>query len=153
MDSFNSARRELLRFGGFGFAAAAVTAIPAYAAPKPTAPAAGLGIFDIRTYGAKGDGKSVDTPAINKAIEAAAAAGGGTVVFPAGTYLCYSIHLKSHVSLFLANGCTILAAHTPADGASAYDLAEPNKQWEKYQDYGHSHWHNSLIWGENLNNL
>ena len=43
----------------------------------------------------------MDTPAVNKAIAAAAEAGGGTVVFPAGTYLSYSIHLKSHVSLFL----------------------------------------------------
>jgi polygalacturonase len=40
-----------------------------------------LGIFDIRNYGAVGDGKAVDSPAINKAIEAAAAAGGGTVLF------------------------------------------------------------------------
>src|SRR5580704_4666117 len=51
--------------------------------------------FDVTAFGAKGDGKAIDTPAINKAIEAAAAAGGGTVVFPAGTYLSYSIHLKS----------------------------------------------------------
>ena len=76
MDPFNSARRELLRFGGIGLAAAATAAVPvAYAAPRSTSPAAALNIFDIRTYGAVGDGKTVDTPAINKAIEAAAAAG------------------------------------------------------------------------------
>jgi polygalacturonase len=109
--------------------------------------------FDVTAFGAKGDGKAIDTPAINKAIEAAAAAGGGTVVFPAGTYLSYSIHLKSHVSLFLADGSTILGADTPPNGANAYDAAEPNEPWDKYQDYGHSHWHNSLIWGENLKNL
>jgi polygalacturonase len=159
MDSFNSARRELLRFGGFGFAAAAVTAIPAYAAPKPTAPAAGLGIFDIRTYGAIGDGKAVDTPAINKAIEAAAAAGGGTVLFPAGTWLCFSIRLKSHVALYLSQGATILAADSPLPGATTgynggtYDAAEPNTAWDAYQDYGHNHWHNSLIWGEGLSDI
>ena len=109
--------------------------------------------FDVTRFGAKGDGHAVDTPAINKAIAAAAAAGGGTVVFPAGTYLSYSIHLKSHVSLFLSDGSTIFGADTPADGANAYDPAEPNQPWEKYHDYGHSHWHNSLIWGEDLKNL
>jgi polygalacturonase len=109
--------------------------------------------YDVTAFGAKADGKVLDTLAINKAIDTAAQAGGGTVVFPAGTYLCYSIHLKSYVSLYLADGATILAADTPEDGRLAYDPAEPNEQWEKYQDYGHSHWHNSLIWGENLKNL
>jgi polygalacturonase len=159
MDSFNSARRELLRFGGMGFAAAAATAIPvAYAAPKSSGPAT-QGIFDIRTYGAVGDGKAVDTPAINKAIEAAAAAGGGTVVFPAGTWLCFSIRLKSHVALHLAQGATILAADSPSPDATTgynggtYDAAEPNTAWDAYQDYGHNHWHNSLLWGENINDI
>jgi polygalacturonase len=160
MDSFNSARRELLRFGGMGFAAAAATAIPAaYAAPKSSDHAATLGIFDIRTYGAVGDSKTVDTPAINKAIEAAAAAGGGTVFFPAGTWLCFSIRLKSHVALHLAQGATILAADSPLPGATTgynggtYDAAEPNTAWDAYQDYGHNHWHNSLIWGEGINDV
>jgi polygalacturonase len=160
MDSFNSARRELLRFGGMGFAAAAATAIPAaYAAPKSSDHAATLGIFDIRTYGAVGDGKTVDTPAINKAIEAAAAAGGGTVLFPPGTWLCFSIRLKSHVALHLAQGATILAADSPLPNATTgynggtYDAAEPNTAWDAYQDYGHNHWHNSLIWGENINDV
>jgi polygalacturonase len=160
MDSFNSARRELLRFGGIGFAAAAATAMPAaYAATKSSAPATTLGIFDIRTYGAVGDGKTIDTPAINKAIEAAAAAGGGTVWFPAGTWLCFSIRLKSHVGLYLAQGATILAADSPLPGATTgynggtYDAAEPNTAWDAYQDYGHNHWHNSLIWGEGLNDV
>src|ERR1700752_3273473 len=53
------------------------------------------GVFDVRAFGARGDGHVLDTPAVNRAIEAAAAAGGGTVLFPAGTYLCFSIRLKS----------------------------------------------------------
>ncbi len=68
--------------------------------------------------------------------------------FPAGNYLCYSIHLKSHITLLLDAGATIVAADAPVAGAGGgYDPAEPNA-WDKFQDFGHSHWHNSLIWGE-----
>ncbi len=109
------------------------------------------GAFDVRKFGAKGDGKALDSPAINKAIDAAAAAGGGTVLFTAGTYRSFSIRLKSNVALYLDQGATILAAD-PRDGDGKYDPPEPN-QWDQYQDFGHSHWHNSLIWGENLENV
>src|ERR1700733_2172636 len=64
--------------------------------------------FDVREFGAKGDGKTFDTPAINAAIDAAAAAGGGTVRVPTGSYLCFSIHLKSKIRLFLSSGATIV---------------------------------------------
>src|SRR5260221_8469481 len=66
--------------------------------------------FNIRDYGAKGDGRALDTTAINKAIAAASAKGGGTVYFPPGTYLSFSIRLKSKITLYLDNGATILAA-------------------------------------------
>ena len=52
----------------------------------------------MRDYGAKGDGKTLDHTAINKAIETATMNGGGQVVVPAGTYLCGSIRLKSHIT-------------------------------------------------------
>ena len=67
-------------------------------------------VYDVRAFGAKGDGKNLDSPSINKAIEAAAAAGGGTVSFPAGTYLSVSIRLRSNITLQLEHGATILAA-------------------------------------------
>lgn len=104
--------------------------------------------FDVTQFGAIPDGITLTTSAVNKAIDAAVAAGGGTVYFPAGTFLCGSIHLKSNIGLYLDQGSTILASPDPA----AYDVPEPN-QWDKYQDYGHSHFHNSLIWGENLENV
>lgn len=107
--------------------------------------------FDVHDYGARGDGVSLDTAAINRAIEAAHAAGGGTVVFPAGTFLSFSIRLRSHVTLQLALGATLLAAE-PAAGFGAYDAAEPNP-WDAFQDFGHSHWRNSLIWGEDLEDI
>ena len=101
--------------------------------------------FDVRTYGAKGDGVAIDSPAINAAVDAASAAGGGTVVLPAGTYLSFSIRLKSRITLVIGAGAVLLAAD-PADGKGRYDAPEPN-EWDAYQDFGHSHWQNSLIWG------
>lgn len=107
--------------------------------------------FNVRNHGARGDGVTLDTEAINRAIEAAAAAGGGTVVFPAGNYLSFSIRLKSRVFLHLDAGAVLIGAD-PAVHKGAYDSPEPNP-WDMYQDFGHSHWHNSLIWGENLTNI
>lgn len=108
-------------------------------------------VYDVRAFGARGDGKTLDTAAINKAIEMAAAAGGGTVNFPAGTYLSVSIRLRSNITLQLDQGATILAAD-PIPGKVEYDLPEPN-EWDMYQDFGHSHWQNSLIWGIGLENV
>jgi polygalacturonase len=133
--------------------AASVGHVPLAAAQTP-APAVEA-VFNVRTYGATGDGKTVDTPAINKAIAAVAAAGGGTLVFPAGTYVCFTIHLKSYVDIYLSRGCTILAADSPKPGdatgynGGVYDAAEPNDPWTPYQDYGHNHWRNSLFYAEN----
>jgi polygalacturonase len=116
-------------------------------------------LFDVRTYGATGDGKTIDSPAINRAIEAAAAVGGGTVVFPAGNYVSFSIRLKSHVDLYLSQGCTIIAAESPLPGQTTgymggvYDAAEPDPAWESYQDWGHNHWHNSLLWGDGISDI
>src|ERR1051325_3836967 len=87
------------------------------------------GTYNVRQYGAKGDGTTIDTRAINDAIAAAAAAGGGKVLFPAGTYASYSIHLKSFVTLYLESGATILAAPTPLEGTTnGYDPAEPRSE-------------------------
>src|SRR6185295_12959630 len=120
-------------------------------AAMPGAPATAYRVFDVTAFGAKGDGQNLDSPAINKAIEAAAAAGGGTVQFPAGTYLSLSIRLKSHITLQLDQGATILAAE-PVAGKLTYDLPEAN-EWDMYQDFGHSHWQNSLIWGIGLEDV
>ncbi len=105
--------------------------------------------YNIRRYGAVGDGKHLDHIAINNAISACAKAGGGTVYIPAGNYLCGSVHLKSNIHLYIDAGAVILGA--PAE-KHAYDTAEVFA-YTQYQDGGHTFFHNSLIWGENLSNV
>ncbi len=107
--------------------------------------------YNVRQFGAKGDSVAFDTDAINKTIEAAASAGGGTIYFPAGKYLTFTIRLKSNITLLLDNGAYLIAAD-PNQGKGGFDAPEPN-EFNMYQDFGHSHWHNSLIWGENLENI
>ncbi len=152
MPTQNNPRRNFLWLAGAGIGGAALP-VRANQGAAHAAGTSAAGYFDVRTFGATGGGKTLDTDAINKAIEAASLAGGGTVLFPAGDYLSYSIHLKSGVTLHLEPGATIIAADPPGEGAGAgYDLAEPNS-WDMYQDFGHSHFHNSLIWGEEIANV
>lgn len=106
--------------------------------------------WDVREFGAKGDGRNIDSAAINAALEEAARNGGGTVIVPQGIYLCYSIHLQSGVTLKIDEGAIIKAA--PVTDEEGYDEPEHN-DWTDYQDFGHSHWHNSLLWGENLHDV
>jgi polygalacturonase len=144
-------RRDLLKASPYVLAAAVghVSLADAQTESSPV-----TAFANVRTYGAKGDGKSVDSVAINKAIEALAAGGGGTLVFPAGIYLCFTIRLRSNVELYLSRGCTIQAADSPKRGdttghnGGVYDSAEANDPWTPYQDYGHNHWRNSLFYAE-----
>jgi polygalacturonase len=110
---------------------------------------AGQNVFNVRDFGAVGDGTNLDSPTINKAIAAAAAGGGGTVLVPAGTYLSGSIHLQSNIHLLIDAGAVILGA---PQKLNAYDETEPFAG-KAYQDGGHTYFHNSLIWGENLTNV
>jgi polygalacturonase len=125
-------------------------ALPAFAA-RP-----GGAILSVRDFGAKGDGKTIDSPAINAAIEYAAKRGGGTIWFPPGIYPSYSIRLKSNITLHLDSGATLLAASTPVEGMErgGYDAPEEVPEaYRAFQDYGHSHWRNALLWGEGLENV
>jgi len=107
-------------------------------------------MVDVRRFGARGDGTALDHDAINRAI-AAAARTGGTVMVPAGRYLCFSVRLMSRVTLVLAAGATIVAAD-PARHAGRYDDPEPTEH-DVYQDFGHSHFRNSLIWGDGVEDV
>lgn len=102
--------------------------------------------YNVKDFGATGSGEVNDTPAINAAIAKCNQSGGGTITFPAGKYAAGSIHLKSNVRLLLDQDAVIFGL------GGAFEAAEPNP-FDKYQDYGHSHFHNSLMWGENLENV
>ncbi len=106
------------------------------------------GTFDVRAHGALGDGATMDTRAVQSAIDACAGAGGGTVFFPPGTYLCASLHLKSHVMLRLGHGATILGSPNRDD----YDRYE-ELDFENDSDHETSFFHHALIWGEDLENV
>ena len=103
-------------------------------------------VFSIRDYGAVGDGKTLETIAINKAIEACAAAGGGQVLFPPGRYLSGTLHLKSHITLFLEAGATLIGT-TKLDQYQYPKLPAflPEAKWGK--------WHRALILGDGLENI
>lgn len=107
------------------------------------------GVVNVKDCGAVGDGKHIDSHAINRAIERATKDGEGVVILPKGTYLSYSIRLKSNLTLRLDSGAVIRAA--VPDSINCYDAPEENES--RYQDFGHSHWKNSLIWGIGLTNV
>ncbi len=99
-------------------------------------------------YNATGNGTTDDTTAVNNAITAANSAGGGVVEFPSGTYLCGSVHLKSNVTLQLDTGSTVKGHAGKIDAGES-----ENSSWSSYQDYGHDHFHDALIWGDGLTNI
>lgn len=118
------------------------------------------GTYNVMDFGAKGDGKVLDSPAINAAIEEAVRNGGGQVLLPAGTYLSGSIRLKSNIDLHLAAGAKILAVNPrkfkqPKEGPKVvlYDESESFGGFPEYQDGGHTYFHNSLIWAEGQTNV
>ena len=81
--------------------------------PEPSPADLGARVYNIRNYGAKGDGKTIDTAALQAAIDACNKEGGGIVLVPAGTFVIGATELKSNVTLYIAPDGTLLGS---ADG-------------------------------------
>src|ERR1039457_7524216 len=75
----------------------------------------GPGIFDVRQFGARGDGKTLDTVAIQAALDACGRAGGGTVKFSPGIYLSQPLTLRTKTTVLLEEGATLLASPAQSD--------------------------------------
>ena len=90
-----------------------------------TAAAGAAPVCNVRTYGAKGDGHTKDSAAIQKAINACEAKGGGTVRLTKGTYLSGPIQLKSHITLDVEPGATLLGSQDKADYQDTTELRQP----------------------------
>lgn len=75
----------------------------------------GIGTYDIRAFGAKGDGVAIDTKALQAAIDACTADGGGIVEIPAGTWLIGTVELKTNVTLRIAAGGTLMGSGKGVD--------------------------------------
>src|SRR6266436_4883006 len=102
--------------------------------------------WNIRDFGANGDGVSLDTKAINQAIEACSTNGGGQVLVPAGSYVCGTIHLRSHITLFLAPGATLVGTTNLARYYKpVVPSFMPEAKWGK--------WHRALIVGEGVEDV
>ncbi|MBN1353007.1 right-handed parallel beta-helix repeat-containing protein [candidate division KSB1 bacterium] len=104
--------------------------------------------INVLNFGAKTDGSTDATDAIQAAIDACHQQGGGEVSFPPGTYLCGSLHLKSHVALYLAHGAKILTSTDDSDFDTYEKLDFPNDA-----DHETTFFHFALIWGEDIENI
>ena len=136
--SENDPRRNFLwRAAGLG----AVAASTASAMP---AGAAAASVYSVTAYGASGDGARLDTKAIQSAVDACAAAGGGTVLFPAGAYLSGTVFLKSKVQLCLDAGAVLLGSK---------NLDDYPKSIPRIRSYTDNYTEKSLIYGEGLHDI
>ncbi len=106
------------------------------------------GFLNVRKFGATGDGAAKDTAAVQKAIDACSAGGGGTVYLAPGTYLCGSLHLKTGVCLWLDAGATIKGSPDHRD----YDPYE-KLDFKNEADRETTFFHHSLIWGEDVQRI
>jgi hypothetical protein len=108
--------------------------------------ASAQGAFNVRNHGAKGDGTTADTAAIQSALDACRDAGGGQVTFPAGRYLSGTIHLRSKVALWFEAGATLVGTTNLSEYRQpAVPDFMPEAKWGK--------WHRALLLGENVEDV
>lgn len=134
MQGSNLRRNFLAGLAGAGF----------LARPSPAQAVAGQGVFNVVQFGAVRNGRDFDTRAIQAAIDACAAAGGGVVYFPPGMYNTGGLRLRSRVHLYLEAGATLLGSPHLDD----YPVTIP-----KIRSYTDNYTERSLLYGEELENV
>lgn len=115
-------------------------------------------VYDICKYGAKGDGKTLNTNAINSAIKDCTENGGGTVLIPKGTFLCGTIYLKDNISLVLRKDAVLKGtvdvsqykSYTPLGNLSMFDSGGDGENANSVID---PHWNRALILGVGVSNV
>jgi polygalacturonase len=106
------------------------------------------GTFNIRDFGAAGDGIAKDTEAVQATMDACSLAGGGTVLFPPGKYLCGSLRLGSHTRVFLEQGAVLLGSRKKSD-YNAYEALP----FKNDADHETSFFRLALLWGEDIEDI
>jgi len=101
-------------------------------------------VFDVREHGAAADGSTLATKSIQRAVDACAAAGGGSVYFPPGRYLSGTIFLKSGVALDLEAGAVLLGSK---------NLADYPETIQSFRSYTDVYTRKSLIYAEKVENI
>jgi hypothetical protein len=134
MDARRRFLERVMLLGGAGLAPAA---------PATPAPAGGA-VFDVSRYGAARDGSRAATEPVQQAIDACAAAGGGTVYFPPGRYVSGTLTLKSRVTLYLKAGAVLAGSRTLAD----YPSRVP-----RLRSYTDNYTERSLLYAEDAENI
>jgi polygalacturonase len=135
--------RLVVAVSAAGVLGLAAVVSPALATTTAT-PASGH-VLDVKAFGAKADGVTDDAAATNRAITSAAA--GSVIEYKPGTYkIASTVHLKSNTTIQVDAGATLVGT------GSGYDPPESNPN-SKYQDFGHSHFHDAMFYGDSLSNV
>jgi hypothetical protein len=149
----NLDRRQFLSSTASALLVSPVSGLPGgraqFGRPSFTPPAHATDVRD--GYGIIGDGKTCNGKTVNRLIEAISRRGGGTLYFSPGDYLIKrTIHLKSNVHICLGQGSTIT---TGGPGEFDRSAISTNGDDHQYEDFGHNHWRNSLIYGDQVENV
>ena len=106
-------------------------------------------MYNVKDYGAKGDGITIDTKAVQAAVDACYDAGGGQVYFPEGIFVLGTVHFRSNVEIHISKGATVLGSKN-ADDFAPYEEDASNTV---YQDRSHSYFHHSLFHADSVSDI
>lgn len=106
-------------------------------------------MFNVKDFGAKGDGKTLDTKAVQAAIDACYESGGGRVLISGGNFVLSTVHFRSNVEIHIEKGATVLGSKNPDD----FEPIEEDATNTVYQDRSHSYFHHSLFHADSVSDI